>query len=366
MRGFKGAAGPIGRRAVNCAANHERSRHRRRGGRPEIGHTHGCCKCPWPPRGAGHRGPQEPPNTPRVKSDPPLEPKPDIDPSDASAAPSGPRRADLALRTALVLVTPVVRWLLRRGVQYGALATALKRVFVKVAAEELERLGRRTTDSAVSVLSGVHRKDVRAFYQTGRAQQRDKSLSPASLVFTRWATDARWRHPSTGQPLRLSRLGPGLSFETLAREVSTDVHPRTLLDELLRLDLVRIVDDEVELAADSFVPSADEAAMAELFAANGADHLSAAVHNLTTDGPKLLEQSVFATGLSSASAEELGVLARRLWAEAFARMAEEASRRHQADQTAPAPHRMRFGVYYYTEAMTPERSESPLKKEASE
>jgi len=295
-----------------------------------------------------------------------LEPKPVIDPSDPSVALSGPRRADLALRTALVLVTPVVRWLLRRGVQYGALATALKRVFVKVAAEELERTGRRTTDSAVSVLSGVHRKDVRAFYQLGRALQRDKSLSPASLVFTRWATDAQWRDPASGQPLRLPRLGPAPSFEALAREVSTDVHPRTLLDELLRLDLVRLVDDEVQLAADSFVPSADEASMAELFAANGADHLSAAVHNLTTPGPKLLEQSVFATGLSRASAEELGVLARRLWAEAFARMAEEASRRHQADQPAFPAHRMRFGIYYYTEAMSPDRPEPSGSRETSE
>lgn len=303
---------------------------------------------------------------PGVKSGLPLEPKPVVDPNDPSAALCGPRRADLALRTAVRLVTPVVRWLLRRGVQYGALATALKRVFVSVAAEELERSGRRTTDSAVSVLSGVHRKDVRSFYQVGKALQRDKSLSPASLVFTRWASDARWRGPQGGRPLRLPRLGPAPSFETLAREVSTDVHPRTLLDELLRLELVRVVGDEVELAADSFVPTADEAAMAELFAANGADHLSAAVHNLTTAGPRLLEQSVFAAGLSRASVDELGALARRLWAEAFARMAEEASRRHQDDHPAHPAYRLRFGVYYYTEAMTPERCEPPTFKESTQ
>lgn len=276
------------------------------------------------------------------------------------------RRADLALRTALALATPIVRWLLRRGVQYGAFITALKRVFVEVAGEELRRSGRRTTDSALSVLSGVHRKDVRALAHLGRALQRDKSFSPASLVFTRWATDPRWRDPATGQPMRLPRLGDEPSFETLAREVSTDVHPRTLLDELLRLELVRVAGDEVELAADSFVPSADEAAMAGLFAANGADHLSAAVHNLTTAEPRLLEQSVFAAGLSRASADELAVLARRLWAEAFARMAEEATRRYQADQPASPAHRMRFGVYYYTEAMTPEESEAPVSKESSQ
>lgn len=289
------------------------------------------------------------------RSHSPVDTPSSAEPIDPRAGAPGARRADLALRTALALATPVVRWLLRQGVQYGAFVTALKRVFVEVAGEELRRQGRRTTDSALSVLSGVHRKDVRALAHLGRALQRDKSFSPASLVFTRWATDPRWRDPASARPLRLPRLGERGSFEALAREVSTDVHPRTLLDELERLSLVRIDGEWVELAAESYVPSADEAAMAELFAANGADHLAAAVHNLTTTEPRLLEQSVFASGLSRASAEELGVLARRLWAQDFARMAEEAHRRYQADRQTSQPHRMRFGVYYY---MEPEASDS--------
>ncbi len=246
-------------------------------------------------------------------------------------------------------MTPVVRWLLRSGVQYGAFATALKSVFVDVASDELHRSGNKTTDSALSVLSGVHRKDVRAI-GGAHAEPALKSISLASQVFTRWLTAARYRD-TTGNPRVLPRLGEGRSFETLAREVSTDVHPRTVLDELERLGLVRVHDETVEPNASSFVPASDHGELAGLLAANAGDHLAAAVHNLTTTQPRFLEQSVFADGLSEQSVKELHDIARSLWSQAFERMVAEATARCQGDEQAASQFRMRFGSYYYDEPM---------------
>jgi len=265
----------------------------------------------------------------------------------AAAVAAGDRRAQAVLRASMSLIAPVVRWLLRSGVQYGAFAAALKAVFLEVASDELRRSGKKTTDSALSVLSGVHRKDVRAIGSTS-GEPELKSVSLASQVFTLWLTGARYRDAS-GKPRALPRLGEARSFEALAREISTDVHPRTVLDELTRLGLVRLKDEMVELNAKAFVPSADEAELAALFAANAGDHLTAGVHNLTTTQPRLLEQSVFADGLSEQSVMELHEIARILWAEAFERMVAEATTRCKTDSDTPNPHRMRFGVYYYGE-----------------
>ena len=241
----------------------------------------------------------------------------------------------------------MVRWLLRSGVQYGTFSAALKTVFIGVASEELERAGKKTTDSAVSVLSGVHRKDVHTLSCTSDEPQL-KSASLPSQVFTRWLTAARYRD-SSGKPRALPRIGERRSFEALAREVSTDVHPRTVLDELVRLGLVRVRGEVVEVTAKSFVPLSDDAELALLFAANAGDHLAAAVHNLTTTQPRFLEQSVFADGLSPESTAHLHEFARALWVEAFGRMAAEATTRWKADRGTPTPIRMRFGVYYYDE-----------------
>lgn len=269
-----------------------------------------------------------------------------------AVAPSG-EHADVALRASLAVMAPIARWLIRSGVQYGAFATALKSVFVEVAREEIEASGRKPTDSALSVLSGVHRKDIRLLSSRKGAAFKPKSVSLVSQVFTRWVTDPRYRDEH-GRPKPLARLGAQDSFEALSRELSTDVHPRTVLEELVRLRLVKLEGDTVELLTEAFVPAEDHAALAALLAANAGDHLAAAVHNLTTHHPRFLEQAVFADGLSERSALELSRLARELWAEVFQRMVVEATARCEADREAVPAHRMRFGVYYYSE---PERDE---------
>ncbi|MGZ8259154.1 MAG: DUF6502 family protein [Caldimonas sp.] len=214
----------------------------------------------------------------------------------------GEDHAALALREAAVLMAPIARWLLRNGVPYTAFADLLKSVFVDVARAELEDAGRKATFSALSLLSGVHRKDVRRFEteSTGKGGTAARGVPLSSQVFTRWLTARRYRSRD-GAPKPLPRSGGGASFETLARELSQDVHPRTVLDELLRLGLVRLDGELVVPASTSFTPSRRLDELTSLFAANVSDHIAAAVHNLTRPGQRFLEQSVFADGLSDAS-----------------------------------------------------------------
>jgi hypothetical protein len=258
------------------------------------------------------------------------------------------QNATTALSAARTLMAPVVRWLLRNGVQYGSFADALKGVFIAVARQELEASGAKVTDSALSVLSGVHRKDVRTLGDpTADRPFGARGVPLASQVFTRWLTVAPWCS-GAGKPLPLPRAGEHDSFEALARQVSTDVHPRTVLDELLRLGLVELQGDHVMPKVQHFVPADGLAELAELFAANVADHIEAAVHNMTVRAPKLLEQSVFAQRLTAQSALQLGERARALWSASFEAMAREARARVEHESGDPAAvTRVRVGVYYY-------------------
>lgn len=271
-------------------------------------------------------------------------PNPVVAPSEESAA--------LALREAAVLLAPVATWLMRSGVSYGAFASALKTVFVDAARAELERGGVAPTHSALSVLSGVHRKDVRAISEAPRdpAAVPPRGVPLSSQVYTRWLTARRYRDRG-GHPRALPRSGAGVTFEALAREVSVDVHPRTVMDELIRLGLVTLEGDLLIPVSLSFLPSRRLDELTALFAANAADHMAAAVNNLTTDAPRYLEQSVFADGLAAASLEDLHELAREAWQEAFETMVKEARKRVAADDRLPPSerHRMRFGVYFYGE-----------------
>lgn len=270
--------------------------------------------------------------------------------------------AELALREAAVLMAPLALWLLRHGVAFPAFADALKPVFVAAARAELARNAAEPTQSALSMLSGVHRKDVREIAAAGQQAPPPARPSLAAQVFTRWLADRRYR-TRDGEPRPLARTGDGRSFESLCRELSQDVHPRTVLDELLRLGLVRLDGETVVATARSFVPSPQLAEMSALFAANVSDHIAAAVSNLTLSAPKLLEQSVYADGLTPASIDLLQATARKAWASAFDAMVSQARERVDQDKGSDGGQRMRFGVYFFSEPApanaSGERSRTP-------
>ena len=267
-------------------------------------------------------------------------------------------RAQVAHSEALAMMVPQAQWLVRSGVTYTSFALALKGVFIEAARRDLRDAGAKVTDSALSVLSGVQRRDIREMNQDSVRDIAPKTPSVASQAFTRWLTDPQFRGKN-GRPLTLDKTGEPASFDTLARSVSSDVHPRTLLSEMERLGLVQVRNERVALSTAAFVPNEGFAELAELFSANVADHMAAAVHNLSGRDDRFLEQSVFASGLSAESVEALGVKARQLWGTAFDSLVQETSQRYQRDQHDPSARmRMRFGIYYFHEPDNgPERDE---------
>lgn len=248
---------------------------------------------------------------------------------------------------ALAVMGPLVTWLLRSGVSYGEFVTALKPIFLKAAQQELAHIGARQTDSALSLLSGLHRKDVKALaavLDEPDPLARLGKPSPASQVVTRWL--------SSGLPSALPLQGEAPSFEALARAVSTDVHPRSVLQELLRLGVVEEEAGQVSLRQQAFVPDARHVEARQLMSGSVADHLAAGVHNLSSGADKTyLEQSVFADGLSEASARQLELLANTLWQEVLTRMVQAAVPLCAQDEPAEGNLRIRLGMFCYSAPM---------------
>ena len=262
-------------------------------------------------------------------------------------------RSDLTLAAALRVMSPLVELLLHEGVTYPRFANALKKTFLDAAQSVLESNSARVNDSSVSVLSGVHRKDVREWRVAGRPRPQTKIAGAVMAVFTRWASDPDYCDEQ-GRPRILDRAGGSGSFESLAASVSNDVHPRAVLQELIRLGVVQMESesdsgrDKVSLCADAFVPKAGAAEMLQLFADNVGDHISTARSNLVGGHPPMLEQSVYADSLTPESAAALSALARQIWSSAFREFARKATVLDRQDRRKPsADQRIRFGMYYY-------------------
>ncbi|GAB5471324.1 MAG: DUF6502 family protein [Rhodospirillales bacterium] len=259
------------------------------------------------------------------------------------------------------LLRPIAKLMIAKGVTAPRLHDLLQEVFVEVAEDAFALGGEPPTDSRVSLLTGVHRKKVRSLRQREAAGEDavERRVSVMSTVIGRWLADPETSDVD-GKPLPLPRHAEtGPSFDSLVAAVSTDVRPRTILDELLRRGAVRLEgDDSVTLLSEALLPRESEAERLHFLARNLTDHLAAAVENVLCESgpPPFLERAVFYNNLQAASVDAVEAQARGLSGELLAELNRMGFARQTADREASEPgaasdanHRFRFGVFFYRE-----------------
>jgi hypothetical protein len=260
-------------------------------------------------------------------------------------------RSAVALASVLRACKPLVRLLVRHGVAYPAFASALKQVFLEASVDELRSAGKKQTDSALSLLSGVHRRDIRELAQRGGASlAMEAPMNVAGQVASRWLTDPAYLDKK-GRPLVLARAGKEPSFDALVTAISVDVRPKAVLDDMLRLGMLEESDKGLKVLPLGIVPKEGFAEMASLLADNLHDHAAAA--SLNVDGGRnYLEQAVFVDQLTAESAHHLHTIGARAWRQAFQSVMREAQARFDHDQAHATPqqriHRVRFGGYFFS------------------
>ena len=273
--------------------------------------------------------------------------------------------SQIVLTGVLRLLRPLVRLLLQHGVPYTAFAAALKPVFVEAARNELASNNKAQTDSAVTLLSGVHRRDIRQItrgdVEARAADRNTANTAPEALphlplglvgqVVARWMSESSFTGRK-GRPRGLPRSGGDGSFDALVARTSSDVRPRAMLDEMLRLGVAQEDGDQVRLELSGLAPRQGLAEGAALMADNLHDHAEAAAANLRGEA-NFLEQALYVDAITEASAVAVHKAAVTAWKQAFKTVAAEANARFDADAgTLPAAerkHRARFGVYFYSE-----------------
>jgi Family of unknown function (DUF6502) len=286
--------------------------------------------------------------------------------------PSPLPQAEKVLRHAQVMLRPLVAWLLRSGVTYNQLANAIKLVFLEQADQELQRQQKKCTDSSLSTMSGLNRKIVKEMWRDVRdLNQRADAMGRPSLssrVMTRWMmhvnaeltpqsfskTGEQEGSPpiyAQGVPYSLLQEHP-YSFEGFVQETSKDVKPRSVLNELQRLGLVRVEfkdrQEWIMVQTSGFVPETVTNEALDLLSGAVSDHLWTGVNNISKIADPELDRSVFASGLSHASVMELGKFAQKEWQRIFPRIVNKATQLYEIDaQKKENGYRMRIGMYFY-------------------
>lgn len=252
------------------------------------------------------------------------------------------------------LLRPLVRLLVQRGITFPALTNLLRELYVNVAEYDFALPGKEQTDSRVSLLTGIHRKEVRRLRGAGAPVSAvPVAVSRTSRIIARWLADPRFTDRA-GRPLPLPRAGVGeeASFESLVAGVTRDLRPRAVLDEWLDRGLATLdPEGRIVLAQGAYVPKGGGEPQLYYFGRNLHDHIAASVANIVGEAPRFLERAVHYDGLSEDLAKRLEARAREIAMEALQQANREA---HAACQTDPGgSHRWNFGLYVYAEDVPP-------------
>ena len=228
-----------------------------------------------------------------------------------------------------------------RGIPFPELSERLKAHMVVAA---LSRAGGKTTDSRLSVMTGLQRRDIarlRAF------EAKAPRPTPMTRLISLWCTDPHYA--PGGAPRPIPRTGDSPSFDHLARRVRQDIHPRTLLDTLSDEGIVSIRDDQVHLLKDAYIPRGGSDDQLAYLAANAGDHLRAATANVEGADPPFLDRALHYSGLTQTQARQLqAVYAKGVMAllEDLRRSAESMKDENAGPQN-DAAFRVRLGAYGY-------------------
>ncbi len=258
------------------------------------------------------------------------------------------------------LLRPLVRLLLAKQITYPYLISLLKPLYVDVAMTEFQLEGKQQTDSRLSLLTGVHRKDIRRFLDEPQIDlSPPANISLGARLIARWNSESDYLDDSA-HPIALPRLAQtdgSPSFERLFSEESKDIRSRVVLDEWLRLGIVEIDEkDFIHLRTGAFIPQQGMEEKLYYLGRNVRDHIASAVHNVLDETPPFLERSVYSDGLSPQAVEELAQMAERMSMDVLRAVNKRAQ---ELKKTTPGnqKHRMTLGVYFYTDApLLPKKS----------
>ncbi|KZY33194.1 MULTISPECIES: DUF6502 family protein [unclassified Oleiphilus] len=211
----------------------------------------------------------------------------------------------------IFMMKPLVRILLRSGVGFSDFAEWVKHAYVAVAEEEFTVDGKPQSTSRISILSGLHRKEVARIRKELDESKIPTTTTPANRaerVINAWLREPAYSRDQNA-PLDLpfsSSNADTPSFESLVKEYSGDIHTTTLLEELTRLGAVEKLENEhLRLNQSGYIPIPESLDQIEVAAQSAHDLISTLSNNLNPDSDEpRFQRSVAYLHLSSDSIQE--------------------------------------------------------------
>jgi hypothetical protein len=286
-------------------------------------------------------------------------------------SPPGDKDGRSALHSAVMrLLRPLVRILLDHGVPFATFAEIARWVYVEVAENDFAIAGRKQTDSRISVITGLTRKDVARIKKVDKPEDEAAALSynRAARVVSAWVRNYPMEGTSSG--VASLPLDGRRSLAALIHKYSGDMPVRAVIDELLRVGAIRIRESgEAELLHRHYMPPQGERRKLVYLGDDVADLISTIGHNLTAKpADALFQRKVFYDNIPAEHLPSVRAVARKRGEAAIDALVNDMGA-HDRDANEKVDGEGRFramvGIYYHEEMLTPGKPDDPAGNDAA-
>ena len=144
---------------------------------------------------------------------------------------------EIALRK---IFLPIAKLLIRAGFHFEQFMVLARRIYIEAAIDECKSREEIVTDSRLSIMTGVARRDVREFSASGIGQIQVEPTNAHLIaeILTIWYSNPNFLGPY-GVPLELAFISDdSRNFTTLAAVSGKKIDPNKILAEMLDAGIV--------------------------------------------------------------------------------------------------------------------------------
>lgn len=276
------------------------------------------------------------------------------------------------LNTAILKVLkPLVRILLRNNIPFGAFSDLARRAYVEVATDDFKVEGRKQSNSRISTITGLSRKEVKRLQalEEGNDDVLIQKYNRAARVVYGWVHDSDYQlKADVSKPLNFE------NFSQLVKIYSGDVPPRAILDELCRVGVVKVDSDEIiHLVSRAYIPKDGVNEKIYYLGTDISGLIKTMDRNIyQTEKPPFFQRKVFYDNLPDEVVNDIREMINKegqiLLEKIDKKMAQHDRDTHLTDNLSDVGtgrNAIGLGVYYFEENMNENSEESTLNSETN-
>ncbi len=180
----------------------------------------------------------------------------------------------------ILMLRPIVRFCLTRGLHVQDFIEVSKKVFVDTAVEIVRNKNDELSVSKLSVMTGIQRPEIKRLLETSDIAQ-EKSKDFVSRIIGQWSADRRFKKGNA--PKKLTIEGANSEFANLVQLVGSDLSSHTVRYELERLGLIQVKAGYVTLISPAYVTKGDPTSTLRLGAQDVSDLITSIQENAFTE-----------------------------------------------------------------------------------